>query len=182
MADSLQDQLRKAGLVNDKKLKKAQRVKHAQDMERKAHGATSDDPAAAAQRARAEKAKRDRALNEERDRKTNRKALAAQVRQLIEMNRQPRDKTADVAFNFKDGRAIKKLFVTKRHQDDLVHGRLAIVKLGDGYELVAAAVAQKIRVRDPNTVVVCNETQGEAPQTAADDPYANYTIPDDLDW
>ena len=57
MPDSMQDQLRKIGLINDKKLRKAQRVKHAAEMERKAHGA-SDDPAVAAQRARAEKAAR----------------------------------------------------------------------------------------------------------------------------
>lgn len=182
MADSLQDQLRKAGLVNEKKLKKAQRVKHAEEMERKAHGATGDDPAVAAQRARAEKAKRDKALNEERDRQANLKALAAQVKQLIVLNRQPRDKTADIAFNFKDGRAIKKLFVTKRHQDHLVNGQLAIVKLDDGYELVPTAIAQKIRARDPGTVVVCNDAPNEAQKPDADDPYADYKIPDDLDW
>jgi uncharacterized protein YaiL (DUF2058 family) len=181
VADSLQEQLRKAGLVNEKKLKKAQRVKHAEEMERKTHGATSDDPIVAAQRARAEKAKRDKALNEERDRQANLKALAAQVRQLIVLNRQPRDKTADIPFNFKDGRAIKKLFVTKRHQDHLVSGQLAIVKLDDVYELVPTVVAQKIRARDPNTVIVCNDAR-EGPQTDTDDPYADYKIPDDLTW
>ncbi len=43
MPDSMQEQLRKMGLVNDKKLRKAQRVKHAAEMERKAHGASADD-------------------------------------------------------------------------------------------------------------------------------------------
>ena len=181
MADSLQEQLRKAGLVNEKKLKKAQRVKHAEEMERKTHGATSDDPIFAAQSARAEKARRDKALNEERDRQANRKALAAQVRQLIVLNRQPRDKTADIPFNFKDGRAIKKLFVTKRHQDHLVNGQLAIVKLDEVYELVPTVVAQKIRARDPSTVIVCNDAR-EGPPTDTDDPYADYKIPDDLTW
>lgn len=180
MADSLQDQLRKAGLVNEKKLKKALRVKHAEEMERKTHGAASDDPALAAQHARAEKAKRDKALNEARDRQANQKALTAQVRQLIELNRQPRDK-ADIAFNFKDGRAIKKLFVTKRHQEHLVNGQLAIVKLDDKYELVPSAIAQKIRARDPNTVIVCNDVV-EGSKAHADDPYADYKIPDDLNW
>ncbi len=181
MADSLQEQLRKAGLVNEKKLKKAQRVKHAEEMERKAHGTGSDNPLVAAQRALAEKTKRDKALNEERDRQANQKALAAQVKQLIELNKQPRDKTADTPFNFKDGRAIKKLFVTKRHQDHLVRGQLAIVKQGDTYELVPTAIAQKIRTRDPNTVIVCNDVV-ETTKADADDPYANYKIPDDLDW
>jgi len=180
VADSLQDQLRKAGLVNEKKLKKARRVKHAAEMERKAHGVPGDDAALAAQRARAEKAARDRALNEERDRQANLKALAAQVRQLIELNRQPRD-NGDIPFNFADGRAIKKLFVTKRHQVHLVDGRLAIVKLDDRYELVPTAVAQKIRLRDPGTVILCNETVTGS-KSAADDPYADYKIPDDLNW
>ncbi|MCX7065110.1 MAG: DUF2058 domain-containing protein [Proteobacteria bacterium] len=180
MADSLQDQLRKAGLVNEKKLKKAQRVNHAAEMERKAHGTAGDDPALAAQRARAEKAARDRALNEQRDQQANVKALAAQVRQLIELNRQPREK-GDVPFSFVDGRAVKKLFVTKRHQDHLGSGLLAIVRLDDKYELVPMPIAQKIRLRDPGTVVVCNDAN---PTSAADvdDPYANYKIPDDLTW
>ena len=180
MPDSMQDQLRKIGLVNDKKLRKAQRVKHAAEMERKAHGATADDPAAAAQKARSEKAARDRALNEARDRQANLKALRAQVRQQIELNRQPRD-CGEIPFNFADGRAVKKLFVTKRHQEHLVSGRLAIVKLDDKYELVPTAVAQKIRLRDPNTVIVCNDVE-QAEQPDGDDPYANYKIPDDLDW
>jgi uncharacterized protein YaiL (DUF2058 family) len=179
MPDSMQDQLRKIGLINDKKLRKAQRVKHAAEMERKAHGTTADDPAMAAQRARAEKKTRDRALNEERDRQASQKALRAQIRQLIELNRQPRD--GDVAFSFKDGLIVRKLFVTKRLQDHLVNGRLAVVKLDDKYELVPTAIAQKIRSRDPDTVIVCNDAADSA-QSNADDPYANYKIPDDLDW
>ncbi len=180
MPDSMQDQLRKIGLINDKKLRKAQRVKHAAEMERKAHGTAVDDPALAAQRARAEKKTRDRALNEERDRQASRKALKAQIRQLIELNRQPRD-GGDIAFNFKDGLIIRKLFVTKRLQEHLVNGQLAIVKLDEKYELVPTAIAQKIRSRDPDTVIVCNDA-AESAQPAADDPYANYKIPDDLDW
>lgn len=180
MPSSMQDQLRKMGLVNDKKLRKAERMKHAAEMERKAHGSAADDPAVAAQNARTEKAARDRALNEERDRQANQKALHAQVRQLIQLNRQSRD-GGDIAFNFKDGLTIKKLLVTKRLQDHLVHGRLAIVKLDDKYELVPTAVAQKIRLRDPNTVIVCNDS-AEANKPDADDPYADYKVPDDLDW
>jgi uncharacterized protein len=179
MADSLQDQLRKAGLVNEKKLKKAQRVKHAAEMERKAHGATPNDPAVAAERARADKARKDRELNEARDREAAAKALAAQIRQLIALNAQSRD-GGDVAFNFTDGRAIKKLFVTPRQRDALADGRLAIVKFGDQYELVPAGIAEKIRLRDPAAVVVRNDAAHTTPD--ADDPYAKFKIPDDLDW
>ena len=39
-------------------------------------------------------------------------------------------------------RAIRKLLVTKRQQDALANGRLAVVRFGDGYELVPAAIAE----------------------------------------
>src|SRR5262245_2169648 len=180
MADSLQDQLRKAGLVSDKQAKKAARVKHAAEMERKTHGVQSDDPAAAAQRARADKARKDKQLNEARDREAAAKALAAQVRQLVSMNAQSRE-GGDVAFNFADGRAIRKLLVTKRQQDALADGRLAIVSLDERYELVPTAIAQKIRPRVANAVVLCNEAPSPS-APADDDPYAKFVIPDDLDW
>ena len=181
MADSLQDQLRKAGLVSEKQTKKAARVKHAADMERKAHGAQSDDPALAAQRARADKTKKDKELNEARYREAAAKALAAQIRQLVSLNMQSRA-GAEIAFNFTDGRAIRKLLVTKRQQDALADGRLAVVRFDDRYELVPAAIAEKIRQRDPNSVVVRNDTASNRTTPDADDPYAKFTIPDDLDW
>jgi hypothetical protein len=177
MADSLQEQLRKAGLVNEKRLKKAQRQQHAAEMERKSHGA-GDEALINAQRARAEKAARDKQLNEQRDRQAQAKALAAQVRQLIERSKQSRD-GGSIPFNFVDGKFVKKIHVSKTHQNHLVSGSLAIVKLGDGYELVPTPVAQKIRLRDPASVIVCNDERREP---AADDPYADYRIPDDLDW
>jgi len=177
VADSLQDQLRKAGPVNDKRLKKAQRQQHAADMERKSHGAP-DEALTEAQRARAEKAARDKQLNEQRDRQAQAKAIAAQVRQLIQINKQSRD-GASIPFNFVDGKLIKKIFVSKTHQNHLVSGSLAIVKLGDRYELVPNPVAQKIRSRDPASVLVCND---EIRPPATDDPYADYQIPDDLEW
>ena len=159
MADSLQDQLRKAGLVNEKRLKKAQRQQHAVEMERKSHGA-ADEALAQAQRARAEKAARDKQLNEQRDQQAQAKAIAAQVKQLIEMNRQSRD-GASIPFNFVDGKLVKKMAVSKTQQNHLVSGSLAIVKLGDRYELVPTPVAQKIRLRDPTSVIVCNDEHRE---------------------
>ena len=178
MADSLQEQLRKAGLVNEKRMKKAQRQQHAVDMERKAHGA-GDEARINAERARSEKAARDKALNEERDRNAQAKALAAQVKQLIEGSKQSRD-GGSIPFNFVDGKLVRRIHVSKTQQQHLVHGSLAIVRHGDRYELVPTRIAQKIRTRDPATVVVCNDESRKSP--ADDDPYAEYPVPDDLDW
>ncbi len=177
MADSLQDQLRKAGLVNEKKLKKAKRQQHAVEMERKAQGG-ANTAQQDAQRARAAKAERDRALNAERDAAALTKAITAQVKQLIENSRQGRD-GATVSFNFVDDKRVTKILVSPTHQNHLAAGRLAIVRYGAGYELVPRLIAEKIRQRDGAAVLFCNDAPA-AP--AADDPYAKYQIPDDLEW
>ncbi len=74
---------------------------------------------------------------------------------------------------------IKKLNVTGKQQDQLARGLIAIVLLGEGYELVPAAIADKIRQRDPEVVLLLNE-KGDGDD--GDDPYADYPIPDDLMW
>jgi uncharacterized protein YaiL (DUF2058 family) len=55
---------------------------------------------------------------------------------------------------------------------------LAIIKFEKRYELVAADIAEKIRLRDAACVIVLNA----ADDKAGDDAYAAYQIPDDLMW
>jgi len=61
-----------------------------------------------------------------------------------------------------------------------VRGLIAIARLDDGYELIPAAVADKISQRDGSAILVHNTRS--ASDLAADDPYAAYQIPDDLMW
>ena len=75
---------------------------------------------------------------------------------------------------------IKKIYLTPALQEQLVKGRIAIVKLADKYELVPAPVAEKIHQRDEAIVIVKNSN--EATEIDEDDHYADYQIPDDLMW
>jgi len=104
--------------------------------------------------------------------------LAAQVRQLIEVNRLPKGE-GDIAYNFTDEGKVKRLYVSEQMQRQLGLGRLAVVKLDEQYELVPTAVAEKIRQRDESCVILCNEPEQHSDE---DDPYADYQIPDDLMW
>lgn len=179
---SLQDQLLKAGLIDKKKAKQANKDKRkATKQQHKSSEVAVDETKAAAAQARAEKAERDRKLNEERNAEAERRAIAAQIKQLIEVNRQLAGGggAGAVAYNFTDGKQIKKLYVSAAIQAQLVKGRLAIVKLGEAYELVPAGVADKISQRDDSYVL---SQQAAAPETAEDDPYAEFEIPDDLMW
>ena len=69
---------------------------------------------------------------------------------------------------------------TKVHRQ-IVLGHLAIVCVGDTYELVPRVVANKIAQRDPAAVLVDNYS-AQGAEVAEDDPYKDYVIPDDLMW
>ena len=180
MAGSLQDQLLKAGLADKnkaKQIKKAQTRKTQQ--QRKSKQGVVDESKQQVQQVRQEKQQRDRQLNEERKAEADKKAIAAQVKQLIEVNRLSRE-GAEIDYNFTDNKKIKKMLVDNTMLEQLSRGRLAIVSLQDKYEVVPAAVAEKIQQRLPERVIVANEVASN--EIDEDDPYADYQIPDDLMW
>ena len=133
-----------------------------------------------AQNEEAKKADRDRELNRLREEKAQRKSIVAQIKQLIESNRQPKGDD-DIPYSFLDRKKIRKIYVSKEVQQQLGDGKLAIVRLDGRYELVTTDVAEKISQRDQKRVIFCNKLQpGE--RAEKDDPYADYKVPDDLIW
>ena len=179
---SLQDQLLKAGLIDPKKAKQANKEKRKEaNVARRSSEEMVDEIKLSAEQARAEKAERDRELNRQRDLELQQKAIAAQIKQLIENHRQPKGAGQnDVEYNFTHGKLIKKIRVSKTVQEQIIRGMLAVVKLGEGYELVPRIVADKIAQRDQHAVVVANTKSAQ--QIDEDDPYKDYVIPDDLMW
>jgi len=179
MAISLQDQLLKAGLVDKHKVSAVNREKHKQGKQERKHQIEAvDETKINVQQALQEKIERDRLLNQQRDEQAQQKAIVAQIKQLIEVSRLPRD-GATISYNFSDGTVIKKILVTDSMLNQLSNGRLAIVKFDGQYSVVPKSVAEKIKLRDAKYVIVSNVLQ----QTEdADDPYAEYKIPDDLMW
>lgn len=174
----LKDQLLKAGLVNEKQIKQAQKEKHKEQKQSRPAGAEADSQRI--RQAQAEKAERDRQLNQQRKEAQDKKAVAAQIRQLIEAHRLAREE-GEIPFNFTDGTAVKRMHLTESVRDRLVRGVLAIVRLDGKYELVPADIAERIAERDERYVVLRNPLRKE--ETApADDPYAAYQVPDDLIW
>jgi len=179
MANSFGDQLLKAGLVSKDKLNKAKKSKYKQQKsDKKNKDLAAKETAALARRATAENAARDRELNLQQREAAERKAIQAQVRQLIELNRLSRDGGA-VGYNFQDGTAVKKLFVTEDIYDKLGRGLLAIVRFDSGYEVIPSVVADKIMLRDECCVVSNKDVQDDS---GDDDPYADFKVPDDLMW
>ena len=121
----------------------------------------------------------DRLKNEEKNQVANVRALDAQIKQLIEVNRVDRN-DGEIPYQFTDGKKIHKIHVTGLLQTQLSNGLIAIVKLGDRYELVPTPVAEKIAQRDESRIILQNQaSKGSGDE---DDSYADYQIPDDLMW
>ncbi|UTF58565.1 DUF2058 domain-containing protein [Gilvimarinus sp. DA14] len=180
---SLQDQLKNAGLIDAKKAKQIQKEKSKQHKQAVKSGQTTENESKAeAQAARLAKAERDRELNRQRQAEAEKKAIAAQIKQLIETNRQPKHegRENELEYNFTDGKKIKKILLGEQAHGRVTRGQLNIVKLGDGYELVPKKIADKIAERDPAYVLVANTVSSDAQDE--DDPYKDFVIPDDLMW
>lgn len=183
---SLQDQLLKAGVVKKGKAQQIRKEKQKQQKQRQQTGeTTAADARALAEQARQKKRAEDQARNEALREQAEAKALQAQLKQLIATQKQSREGGME-AYQFAHHSKIKKLYVTKPQFEQLTRGELAVVALvADAYELVPAATAAKLQARSDQVVVAWNQPGPQAAAEdagAADDPYADYQIPDDLMW
>ena len=177
----LQAQLLKAGLV-----KKSQVADAAREQNKALHAkgpAKPDEIAQQVERARAEKAERDRALAAERKAQARVAELRAQARQIIQDKKVPRTGESEYRFNA-DG-AIRTLLVDDAQRKLLATGALVIAAIGERYELLPRAAADKVIERDPGMVVLDHGKADAAPaaSTSEDDAYyAQFEVPDDLVW
>ena len=154
---SLQDQLLNAGLVDKKKAQANKKAKNKQKYQQtKGKQQEADEARLLAEKALAEQAERSRELNRQQQEAAEQKAVQAQIRQLINMNRIDRSR-GETAYQFADGNKIQSIYVTDKLQQQLADGIIAIVRLDEGYELIPRQVIDKITQRDESCLVVLNE-------------------------
>ncbi|GLQ74388.1 DUF2058 domain-containing protein [Vibrio penaeicida] len=169
---TLQEQMLKAGLVNEKKLKKAKKNS-------KKSRVQAREAKAAAEATKAAQQAKDKELSQQQKELKLSKEIRAQVKQLIEMNKLDL-KDGDIKYNFTDGKLIKSLYVESLVRDQLLKGILAVARYEDGYAVIPGVVATKIAMRDEESIIENKSTEEEIP--AEDDPYADFVVPDDLMW
>ena len=181
---SLQDQLLKQGLADEKQAKAVKTEKKQQQKQRKQQpkGTQSvNETRERARQAREEQAARDRELNRQREEEAQRRAVQAQIRELVESNRLSRE-GGESAYQFVHNSKIKKLYVHEETVDALARGQLAVVCLESTYDVVPEGIARKIQERDESVVIVLHERAKAKEGDDEDDPYAGFEIPDDLMW
>ena len=169
---TLQEQMLKAGLVNEKKLKKAKKgSKKSRVQAREVKAAVEEN-----KRAQLE---RDKELSLQQKEQRLSKEIRAQIKQLVEMNKID-IADGDIKYNFTDGTLVKSLYVTSLIRDQLIKGIVAIARYEETYAVIPSGVANKITMRDDNTVIEQKALEADIP--AEDDPYADFVVPDDLMW
>ena len=183
MAGSLQDQLLNIGVVDKKKAKKSQHQKR-KETSRTRKAVKSGEKielqtfTQEMEQSKRDKQQQDLELNKQRDAERSKKALIAEVRQIVQQHRIDIPKDADISYNFEQNSKIKKIYITTEQQQQLVLGQLAIVAIGENYALIPDKIAEKIESRLPE-MVIRTQTEQDPDQ---DDPYADYQIPDNLMW
>jgi len=177
MSRSLRDQLLQAGVASKQQVQNVASEKR-KKKKRKTAGPSVDQGKQQLQKAQAEKALHDRELNRLRKEKADDTALTAQVRQLIDSNRLSRE-GGDTPYSFADGKKVRKIYVLEDMAVELAQGRLAIARVGDGFEIVPQIIAEKISERDDTIIVVLGQSDAGSDE---DDAYADYPVPDDLRW
>ncbi|MBR7747601.1 DUF2058 domain-containing protein [Undibacterium baiyunense] len=176
---SLQDQFLKVGLIDKNKAKKLHQDKTKQKkVERRTGTESVDEARLAALEVQRKNAERARELNAQRDAAAAQKAVFAQIVQMVQANRQSKG-NGDITYYYTHGNKIDKIYVSAEVQGHLTAGRLVIVCIDGKVELVPRVVADKIAERDESLVIRVKKTSDELD---ADDPYADYKIPDDFTW
>ena len=182
---SLQDQLLGAGLINKQKAKKIKSAKKkAANISRKTNVELENKAADLAKKVEEEKRLRSQVLNAKNKQEAEQKAITAQIRQIIALNSIKKSNGKDEqGYNFTDDSKIKTLYLSSKNHDLVSRGILAIAKLEQSYHLIHKDAANKINERDDTSIILLNEaTSSGSNKVEADDPYADYQIPDDLMW
>jgi hypothetical protein len=158
MGLSLQEQLLKAGMVNQKQVKKAQHEKRVENKKKKKGGVSSEESARIRlQQQQAEQAKQNQKLNAERNLQSQQKADQAAARQLIASNK-VRLEEGDVTYHYvgADGK-IKRISVQQDVADKLSDGLLGLALHNSDLVLLAAETVKKVLQRDNDSIVAYND-------------------------
>lgn len=182
MSNSLSDQLLKLGLVDEKKAKQSahdKRVKKTKKKKSKAPAGPSTEALTAEAHAQqlAEKAAKDKAIEAERRAVRERAEQLAQARDIVK-SKGVAVKGEDKKYRFTHGKKIKEFWVASADFERLAKGLVGVVQLDKRWYFVEPEAYAQILERAPDLVMF----KAESEEVDPDDPYADFQIPDDLDW
>ena len=142
---TLQEQMLKAGLVNEKNLKRRKKAPKISNASSEVKEAVEENNEHSKKKIKFCVLSRKKRLNKE---------IQAQVKQLIDMNWIAQS-DGDIKYNFTDGTMVKSIYVEPLIQSQLAKGILSIARYEETYVIIPTSVA-KIMLRDNDTIIEQN--------------------------
>ena len=166
MGDSLRDQLLNAGFVENKSARKPAKK--------------SRKPSAKKAPRKSQKSVVEKKNNQVADdaKILERKRIKAEIKSLIEETCE-KEIEGDQVYSYVLGKRIKQLFVNKSCHEKIVNRAVAITRLNGSTYLIPLETAEKVKALNPEWAIVIASEDGDK---AEDGEYADYEIPDDLQW
>lgn len=179
---SLQEQLMNSGLVNKQKAKQAQTEKRRQAKQKKKKGTVviSDVQKAVQEKTELQRQK-DLADNQETQQQLAIRAAHGKLIQMIAQHCE-KDYQGELDYHFTYENKVKRIAVTPSIQQGLIKGSFAICVLNEEFYLINKEAAEKLRAIDESVLVALHDQTDNSTENEADDPYAEFAIPDDLMW
>lgn len=180
MSGTLLEQLKKAGLVDNKKARQIKKEKHQLLKQGKKTGTVTNQASRLADVAAERKKTRDRELNQARQQRLAMNAEQAALRQQIEANCL-HDWKGEVPYHVTVDAKIRTLHVKSDVHEQLTSGVLRIGLLDEAFVLLPAVAAAKIKQRGGDLLIeISNAEESLSMEDQA--YYARFEIPDDLIW
>jgi len=181
MNNPFQEQLLKAGVVTKQQVQKANQAKNKKKkQQRSKKNKTVDESALKVRQAVQDKAQQDRELNKRKVEQARKKAISAEIDQLISKNFIKRDEDCDIAYNFEHNNKINRIYVNKEMKQKIIQGNYGIARITGKYEIVPKNIAEKIQQRNEKRIILFSDDNTTS--SDADEAYADYQVPDDLMW
>ena len=180
MNNLFREQLLKAGVVNKQQIKKVQKDQHKQTKQQRLSKEKVVDPEKLiAEQEKIARLQRDNELNRRKQQQAHKKAISAEIDQLITSHCIKRDEKCEIPYNFEHRSKVMRIYVNLELKQKIIKGSLGIARINGRYELIPLAIAEKIEQRNPLRVILFKD---DAPAIDADDPYADFQVPDDITW
>jgi uncharacterized protein YaiL (DUF2058 family) len=182
MANSLQDQLLKAGLATQGQVRSTRTGKRNQ---RKAGKPRDDSVQREAAKRVAAHTERDRALNAKREADRLNKETRLRIREMV-LAVSTKVEGADIPYNVLHGSKVRRIYVNAEQREGLGTGKFAVATAKGRHHIVTMELADEITALMPDYFVyrpkLTDDSESPADAEAEADPYAHYKVPDDLMW
>ncbi|MCK5819406.1 MAG: DUF2058 domain-containing protein [Psychromonas sp.] len=178
---SLQNQLMKLGLINAQKAKQAQTEKRRKAKQKKKKGTVEvSDVQVSINQQKEQQQQQDLLQNKATQGDLEARSEHGKLIQMIAQHCE-KDYQGEIDYHFTYESKIKLIAINDNTQKKLMNGQLSICVLNDAFYLINKEASKQL-IKIDESVLVALHDKVDLSKVEEDDPYAEFSVPDDLIW